>query len=249
MCDHDVKTPPQPILNINANPINYGDSPELYHLVNTEPSSPFFLNESRVYLDNELVTKISKNFEEYLKSEKMDYSNIMNISSKFYTEAYDIISSLNITNNITYNSILNASFLSVIVKYKNYDVALNHILKNIDSNYKDQIKEMLNFIRNNIDNNNHDIHKNINCSKIPFYIYNLDKMNDYNIIEYLKTNDYNIDNLQKYIDKHNFLEIYNNEFKSSNNKYHYRMYIITELINYCKQNNFDIKEYIDNFFD
>ena len=239
--DKDIMNSPE-YLNVHT-PLNDSFSD------NTSVMSPISLDDKSIFLDNELNKQISNNLLEYLKSQDLDYSNIMNTSSKYYIEAYDISTSLNLTDNITFNSILNASFLSVIVKCENYNKALDSILKNIDSEYKFTIKQMLDFIRNNIDNNNQDIHNNINCYKIPFYVYNFDKMTDYNIIEYLKTNDYNIDNLQKYIDKHNFLEKYNNEFKSANSKYQYRMYIITELINYCKQNNFDIKEYIDNFFD
>jgi hypothetical protein len=207
--------------------------------------SPMILDDN--YANNEFKNTINKNFQLYLLSNNLSYFTIHNKASKYYMETANYINFLKLSNNFENICIIYASYLSVI-----FDIGIDYnnnfneeIFKNIDIRYSNKIKHMLNFIANN----NFD-HTNITNDKIPFYIYNLEKINDYKIINYIKSNNYNIKSINKYLDKYNFLKKYNDffEVKDYENLYKIRMKYINNIINFCTKNN-NIVEYIDNYID
>ena len=132
----------------------------------------------------------------------------------------------------------------VIIDLSDPKVIIDTIMVNIPSTYKDNITQMIMHI-----NNKDNTQKNITPDYIPFYLYNLDKFNDDNIIEYMKSHNYNLLNLKNHIKNlNNLIDNYNIAFKSEYNPYDYRMYIINDIIKFCEIHTNKIQEYIDNYY-
>jgi hypothetical protein len=233
---------------------NIVNSPEYINIpsplndsISGDPSimSPMILDDNDSI--NEFKNTINNNFQLYLISNNLSYT-IHDRASKYYMESANFINFLKLSNNFENICINYASYLSVI-----FDIGIDYnksfqevIFKNINNRFSNKINNMLNFIaNNNVD------HTNISNDKIPFYIYNLDKINDYKIINYIKSNNYNIKSINKYLDNYNFLKKYNDFFKVKDyeNLYKIRMNFINNIINFCEKNKSQIVDYIDNYID
>ncbi len=182
--------------------------------------------------------RININFQAYLEARELYYYDIHSMASHYYMRAANLISALKLSNNVENECIILASYLSVI-----FDIGINndgdfqeHIFKNVNDAYAKKIKQMLNFITTK----NEEDHNNITNEQIPFYIYNLDKINDGLIIEHIKANNYNVECVREYLGNYTFLKKYPDFFKFAyklkdhDNLYLYQMNSINNIVQMCE---------------